>query len=302
VVWFVSVAARLVMVWRGSTVLGFAIFALAEWAATYGVVWLLFRQRSGHVPLNFSRERLSAWAREGWPAFVMVLVGATANRVMVVVVQHLATNEAAGYLSAALRVTEVWWSFSAIFASILLPRLVTIRRNNLARFQTANQTYADLSFLIGLVAALGITLLAPLLVPLLFGAAYVPTTPVLVILFWSGPAIYPGVARTQLFVLRGRLRYDLVVVSAIALTSICLVFLLVPRWGAIGAAAAMCASQWIGIYLVPSLLPRLRRLSHPQWKAFGAPFRLRKVFFDVPALVQADPAPPRRTTFGGKST
>jgi O-antigen/teichoic acid export membrane protein len=301
VVWFASVAARLVMVWRGSTVLGFAIFALTEWAATYGVVWLLFRERSGHVPLSFSRERLGAWTREGWPAFVMVLVGATANRIMVVVVQHLSTNEAAGYLSAALRVTEVWWSFSAIFASILLPRLVTVRRHNLARFQTANQTYADLSFLVGLVAALGITLLAPLLVPLLFGAAYVPTTPVLVILFWSGPAIYPGVARTQLFVLRGRLHYDLVVVSAIALTSIGLVFFLVPRWGATGAAIAMCASQWIGIYLVPLLLPSLRRLSHPQWKAFGAPFRLRKIFLDLPALVQADPTPPARATTAGRS-
>jgi O-antigen/teichoic acid export membrane protein len=291
-VWFTSVAARLIMAWRGSTALGFATFALVEWAATYGVVWFLFRQRSGRIPLSFSRERLGDWAREGWPAFVMVLVGATANRIMVVVVQHLATNEAAGYLSAALRVTEVWWSFSAIFASILLPRLVTIRRHNLARFQTASQTYADLSFLVGLVAALGITLLAPLLVPLLFGSAYVPTTPVLVILFWSGPAIYPGVARTQLFVLRGRLRYDLIVVSAIALTSVCLVLFLVPHWGAIGAAIAMCASQWIGIYLVPLLLPQLRRTSLPQWKAFSAPFRVRRVIAEIPALIQADPTPP----------
>ncbi len=289
-VWGASIIARGCMVWRGNSVFSFAVFALVEWAVTYAVVWTLFKKLSHPIQLSFSREQAAGWAREGWPALVMVVIGATADRIMVVLVQHLATSQEAGYLNAALRITEIWWSLSAIVASILLPRLVTILRDHEEDFPAASQTYADLSFLIGLAAALGVSLLAPVLIPLLFGPVYAPSALVLVILFWAGPAIYPGVARSQLFVLHRRLHFDLPMVLSIATSLLALVFLLVPRYGAIGAAVAMCASQWIGIYGVALLFPSLRLASHSQWRAFSAPLRLPRVLAGIPLLIRSAPA------------
>jgi O-antigen/teichoic acid export membrane protein len=107
-------------------------------------------------------------------------------------------------------------------------------------------------------------------VPWVFGAAYAPSAVVLVILFWSGPAIYPSVARSQIFVSRGQAYLDLPSVACIALLQITLAVSLVPRFGAIGAAVGITSAQLLGFYGMTLVLPRLRRASHSQLAAFAA--------------------------------
>ena len=48
----------------------------------------------------------------------LAVVAQMADRIMVLVVQMLADELEAGYLNAALRITEVWWSISTIVGSV----------------------------------------------------------------------------------------------------------------------------------------------------------------------------------------
>ena len=202
---------------------------------------------------------------------LMVVVGSTADRVMVLIVHNLAPTDAeAGYLNAALRITEVWWSMATIVAAVLLPRIVALQLSDPQRCERATQLYSNVSLLVGFAAAFAVSLTAPFLIPWLFGKAYAPSAIILVIIFWSGPAIFPSVARAQFWVSRGMLALDLPTVISIALIQLGLSLYLVPRHGAIGAAIAMVSAQWLGFYGLTLSVPALRRASAPQFAAFRA--------------------------------
>jgi len=271
-VWSVAMAGRLALVLTGAHVTAFAVLALAEWFLTYAAVCgLLRRVHHNRFHFTFDVPQFRAWFREGWPMVLMVVVGSTADRIMVLVVHNLAATDAeAGYLNAALRITEIWWSMSAIVGTVLLPRIVAMQRSEPERCARATQLYANASLIVPIAAAAAVALTAPFLVPWLFGKAYAPSAMVLVILFWAGPAVYPAAARAQSWVSRGLLALDLPTVACTAVIQVCLAALLVPRHGAIGAAAAMVCAQWLGFYGLTLSVPTLRRASAAQFRAFGA--------------------------------
>jgi len=272
VVWLLALTCRIALIVDNAQVMAFAILALAEWACTYGaVVWLLRRLHFHLFVFSFDRAQIKAWFEEGWPAVLMVIVGSTADRIMVVAVRNLAGDNAqAGYLNAALRITEIWWSISAIVAAVLLPRIVAVQKSAPERSAGVIQLYANASLLIGFGAAIAVTLTAPFVIPRVFGAAYAPSALVMVILFWSGPAVFPAVARSQFWVTQGRLVLDLPSVTTITTLQLSFTMVLVPRYGAIGAAIAMTSAQWLGFYGMALSVPALRRASQPQFKAFAA--------------------------------
>jgi len=271
-VWSVAMVGRLALVLSGAHVTAFAVLALAEWVATYAAVCaLLQRVHQNKFKFIFDPAQLRAWFREGWPMVAMVVVGSTADRIMVLVVHNLAATDAeAGYLNAALRIAEIWWSMSTIVAAVLLPRIVSLQLTDPERCARATQLYANASLLVGTTAAVAVTLTAPFLIPWLFGPAYAPSAFVLVIIFWSGPAVFPSAARAQFWVSRGRLVLDLPTVACTAFVQICMAVLLVPRHGAIGAAVSMVSAQWMGFYGLTLAVPALRRESGPQFAAFRA--------------------------------
>lgn len=271
-VWTVAILGRLALVLAGAHVVAFATLALTEWVATYSAVCLLLRNiHHREFRFSFDTGQLKAWFREGWPMVLMVVVGSTAERIMVLVVHALAPTDAeAGYLNAALRITEIWWSMSTIVAAVLLPRIVSLQTADPKRCVRATQLYANASLLVGTVAAIAVTLTAPFLVPWLFGPAYAPSAIILVIIFWSGPAIFPSAARAQFWVSRGKLVLDLPTVVCTATVQIALAVVLVPRHGAVGAAISMVSAQWVGFYGLTLCIPALRRESGPQLSAFRA--------------------------------
>jgi len=288
-VWSLAMIGRLALVLTGAHVVAFAILALVEWVATYASVCaLLQRVHQNKFRFIFDVAQLRAWFREGWPMVMMVAVGSTADRIMVLVVHNLAATDAeAGYLNAAIRIAEIWWSMSTIVAAVLLPRIVSLQLTDPQRCARATQLYANASLLVGATAAAAVTLTAPFLIPWLFGPAYAPSAIVLVIIFWSGPAVFPSAARAQFWVSRGKLALDLPTVTCTAVVQICLAILLVPRHGAIGAAISMVSAQWLGFYGLTLAVPALRRESRPQFAAFEAlrspvaTFRALYAFFET---------------------
>jgi PST family polysaccharide transporter len=271
-VWTAAKLVSLALVLTGAHVVAFATIALVEWVATYAAVCLLLRKvHRTDFNFVFDLKQLKAWFREGWPMVVMIVVGSTADRTMVLLVHNLAATEAqAGYLNAALRVTEVWWSMSTIIAAVLLPRIVALQQADPERCARATQLYANASLLVATAAAVAVTLTAPFVIPRVFGPSYAPSAFVLVITIWAGPAIFPAAARAQFWVSRGKLVLDLPTVVCTAVVQICLAMFLVPRLGATGSAIAMVAAQWLGVYGMSLIVPAMRRESAPLFAAFKA--------------------------------
>ena len=105
------------------------------------------------------------------------------------------------------------------------------------------------------------TVFAELAIFLLYGTAYLPAAAPLRIITWYTTFSYLGVARNAWVVCKDRQKHLLLVYGSAAISNVFLNLLLIPLWGASGAAAASLAAQIITTMVVPFFIKELRENS-----------------------------------------
>lgn len=267
-------ATKVACVLAGASLAAIAVATAAEALLAAAFLLLAYRLR---------QERVSAWR---WDcarfrtlvgsAVPMVLSGIVLMiylRIDQVMLGALASEAEVGFYAAAVRISEVWYFVPAAIVSSLFPRIVELRATDQALFEQRLQRLYNLMAFLGYGVALPVTLLAPWLVRLLFGSAYQPAGPLLAVLIWAGLFANLTVARNAHFIALDWGRAQLWAASAGAIANILLNLLLIPRYGAMGAAVATCLSYWVAAhgacYASPSLRPAaamiLRALIMPRW-------------------------------------
>lgn len=274
VAFLLSSAAKLACVLAGASLTAIAIATAVEaLLVACGLVFVYLRKA----------ERLSSWRWDGVrfrslvrSAIPMVLSGVVLMiylRIDQVMLGALASEAEVGFYAAAVRISEVWYFVPAAIVSSLFPRIVELRATDQTQFEQQLQRLYNLLAFLGYAVALPVTLLAPWLVQLLFGSAYQPSAPLLAVLIWAGLFANLTVARNAHFIALDWGRAQLWTASAGAIANILLNLLLIPHYGAMGAAVATCLSYWVAAqgacYLSPSLRPAaamiMRSLLMPRW-------------------------------------
>jgi O-antigen/teichoic acid export membrane protein len=269
-----SSAAKLACVLAGASLTAVAVASAIEAllvAAGLVLVYLL------------KAERLSSWRWDAarfrsliHSAVPMVLSGVVLMiylRIDQVMLGALASEEEVGFYAAAVRISEVWYFVPAAIVSSLFPRIVELRALDQVQFEQQLQRLYNLLAFLGYAVALPVTLLAPWLVQLLFGSAYQSSAPLLAVLIWGGLFANLTVARNAHFIALDWGRAQLWTASAGAIANVLLNLLLIPRYGAMGAAVATCLSYWVAAqgacYVSRSLRPAaamiMRALLMPRW-------------------------------------
>jgi len=270
----VSSAAKLACVLAGASLTAIAIATAVEaLLVACGLVFVYLRKA----------ERLSSWRWDGVrfrslvrSAIPMVLSGVVLMiylRIDQVMLGALTSEAEVGFYAAAVRISEVWYFVPAAIVSSLFPRIVELRASDQSLFEQQLQRLYNLLAFLGYAVALPVTLLAPWLVQLLFGSAYQPAAPLLAVLIWAGLFANLTVARNAHFIALDWGRAQLWTASAGAIANILLNLLLIPRYGAMGAAGATCLSYWVAAqgacYVSRSLRPAaamiMRALLMPRW-------------------------------------
>jgi len=143
------------------------------------------------------------------------------------------------------------------------------------------QQLFDALTLLGLLIAVGMTLVGPWLIPLFFGPTYQAAVPVLIVLAWTAPIIFNGAARAQWLLLAGRTVYHIPSALLGIAANVALGLWALPRFGPAGAAASALAGYACSAFLTSWLFPPLRPCARLQMRAFLLPFaphRIRELF------------------------
>ncbi len=216
-----------------------------------------------------SGERVSQWRWDGgWyrrllrEAVPMVLSGVVLMiylRIDQVMLGMLSDQAQVGFYAAAVRIAEVWYFVPTVIVSSVFPELVKLHHSDQLLFQKKLQRLYGLLAFLGYAVALPVTLLAPWLVHLLFGAAYQPAAPMLALLIWAGLFANISVARNSYLIAINSPRALFWFSICGAVSNIVLNLLLIPSHGGMGAVFATLFSYWFAAhgacYLVPTFRP-----------------------------------------------
>lgn len=166
-----------------------AVFAWAEASINIvtfsGSLWFYWKDVASPLSWSWNRGELLRLFAAALPLAISGVFTIVDARIDQVMVQHLLGTTSVGHYAIASRLTENWNLLSYLLCASLFPAVITASQISEGAYRKQiHRLYFLLFYSMVSVSALT-TLLAPPVVPLLFGPAYRPAVPVLELLVWS---------------------------------------------------------------------------------------------------------------------
>jgi O-antigen/teichoic acid export membrane protein len=241
---------------------GFGVWSLVANLLTQNViVTLTMWHKSEFRPkLAFSQPHMRALWSYGKYTFLLRISAFTANQSPRLIVGYLFGATALGAFGLGLRIVEILYQLLSVPATnVILPAIARIR-DDAKRRNGAILTATQLTALLSVPAYVGIAITAPIAFPLLFGAKWTSSVPIIQILCIYGVVGSCGLIWQSILGGLGRPDIALMTSLAAAVTSVT-AMAVGARWGVIGAAGAFVVRGYATLPFMPVVIARLTGLS-----------------------------------------
>ncbi len=207
------------------------------------------------IDISFGREMLSRSKYYIIPS-LMVMIFQHTDRIML---SLMLDEKETGLYSAAITCIGIsGFVFSAIIDSAR-PTILEVKDKNSELYEKrVIQLYSIITFM-SLSQSIFMTVLAKPLVYLLFGSEYLKSAGILAVAVWYVTFSYYGSVRNIWILAEGKQKYLTGINVAGAVANVALNFLLIPYWGAIGAAVASLVTQFFTNVIIGFIFKPIRR-------------------------------------------
>ena len=201
------------------------------------------------IILEFNKSTAISLLKESWPLILSAFAISGYMRIDQIMIKELMNAEAVGQYAAAVRISEAWYFIPMVIASSLFPAIINAKKQNVDLYNARLQRLYALMVWLAIAIALSMTFLSDWVVHILYGEQYNQAGSVLMIHIWAAVFVFLGVA-SEKWLLSENLQIFLMVNTSIGLmVNICLNYILIPKFGVLGAAWSTLISQFVAAYL-----------------------------------------------------
>lgn len=270
----VVVAVRVILIWRQAPIEAFAWAILLE-GVLVALAMLAAYRRAGNRPrqLRPSLAKMRALLANGWPLVLSTAAVAVYQRADQVMIGELAGYAAVGAYSVAVRFVDLLALGPTVLLATLYPALLIARSGDSALYARRVQALFDVSLWSALVLASLLWFAGGPMIRLFYGAAFAGAATVLAVLAWLPLLAFTGMVRLRVLMAENALRTALAIELTACALNIAGNLLLIPRWGASGAALAALAAAGIAPLVAAPFSPVVRRCNGALLLAVLAPLR-----------------------------
>lgn len=284
----VAAAGRVILVLRHAPLEAFVVMLMVELPLSSILMVVLYRRSAGtlsswHWDFAVARRLL----RQSWPLAIAGIATAVFLRADQVLLSRLRGVADVGQYAAAYRLLELAQFLPIALASSLTPAWLEAHDRSSAEYERASRRMFNRVAMLAWALAVPGMLLAPLVVPLLYGGRYHESAAILAVLLAGFPATALGVARQQYLVNEGLTRLQLVASLTGMGLCIALNLVLIPRYGAIGAAMVSIVTHLSADVLLTFAWPQTRRAGVWQLRALVGAWRLPPISITTDAKAPA---------------
>jgi len=188
-------------------------------------------------------EKAKFFFRNGWPLLITSLSILVFTKLDQVMVFHLRTAREAGSYASMVLLIEKSFMFIGIVMTAFFPYLAAQYASDRAQYVKAVRIGHKLFSLVAIPMTVFVIPYRTEVISLLFGRDFAGNADALIFLAAGIPFVYWGAINQKVLVVSNALRLDLFYAAASAIINIALNYLLIPRYGTLGAGAAMLAAH-----------------------------------------------------------
>lgn len=186
--------------------------------------------RAWRIRYSRAKELLN----DGWPLIVSGLAVMVYVRIDQIMLGQMLGDETVGIYSAAVRIIEIWYFIPIAIVSSAFPALM--QNKGQSSFEKNFQRLFDLMFIISFPLALFVTVFSDFIVRALFGLEFQGAAPILSVYAWALVFAFLGVPSGRWYLYEKLQKLALYRTVSGAGINVLLNFVLIPKYGAIGAA------------------------------------------------------------------
>lgn len=258
---------RIILLARGASVEWFALTSVVQMLTNYLFVLPIFFAKSG-VKLSFSLPLGWKLLKRGYHFILSGFTVAVTNYCgKLILAQQLGETEL-GYYSAASTLALMWIFVPQAIVSSANPVLLETKKNDPEHFEERYQMVHLVNLFLGVAAGLGMGILSKFLINFLYGEAYAPAAPLLVILAWTGLFTAIGESRGIWLFAEQKTKYVKYYCAVSAGASLVLNYLLIGLFGPAGACVAALVTGMIQALGAPLLFPGSRDFTFQYFRSF----------------------------------
>lgn len=241
----------------GKSVTYFALATSIDYICIGFGMLLAYRKYRGnklHISWEYGKSLLKKSIHFILPGLMVAIYGQT-DKVML---KQIIGPSEIGFYSTAVSVCNVWCFVLVAIIDSMYPAIMKVHKQSREKFNSRNKLLYFIVFYLSVSISLFFSLFARPIIFLLYGEAYLPAVAPLRIITWYTAFSYLGVARNAWVVCENRQKYLLRVYVSAAVSNVALNMLLIPVFGAAGAAVASLLAQIITLLVVPFFIKGLK--------------------------------------------
>lgn len=256
--------------------LAFVVAGAAETAlAAVGLV-IVYRLQGNRIrQLRFEIDRAKSLLHDSWPLILTSLAIFLQARFDQVMIGEMLGSREVGQFSAAMKLIEVFGFIPTVIYTSVAPTVTTAKMKGDEFYGERLTNIYRLMFVMFLVTAVPIFLFSGTIVVLLYGPEYREAGVLLslfaVRLFFTNFGVAKGLFITN----ENLFRYALVTSGSGAVLNVTLNYLLIPKYGSVGAIWAMIASFAVTTFLMDFFFVPTRWNLLLIGRALATPWKLR---------------------------
>jgi len=186
---------------------------------------------------------------------MMVAVYVQTDKMML---KQMLNEEAVGFYSLASAINYMWVFVLAAIIDSITPTIIQLFSTSKMLYERKNRQLYAIVLYTSFAVAIGIMLLGKFFIKIVYGEAYLNAAGPLRIICWYTAFSYLGVARNAWIICENQQKYLKYISAGAAIANVLLNLVLIPLWGASGAAEASLITQILTITLFPWLIHEMR--------------------------------------------
>lgn len=251
-------APLIAFAWAGFAEMGLGAIALA----------FVYRFKGYSLKLwRWSFPRAKSLLKESFPLLLSGLTIMIYMKIDQIMLGEMVGDRAVGVYTAATRISEAWYFIpTAIIVSVTPSIYKAMEQSKTAYYQYVGRLLRLMN-LMAVIVAVPVTVLAPNIIQLFYGAEFLQSSSVLVIHIWAAIFVFMGVVTLPCFIAEGLTDLTLRRTLLGAVINVVLNLLLIPRYTVVGAAVATVISQAVASYLSHAFHSKTRKLFQLQTRS-----------------------------------
>ena len=257
VAYVVTALYRVILLMQDRSVEWFAIANSVDYCIVAALL-LIFYKINGGPKLTFSIRKSKELLRVSCSYILSGLMVAVYSATDKLMLKQMMSEESVGYYSLAVTISTMWTFVLSAIIDSMKPSITRYYNDDKSKYVSYNKRLYAIVFYLSMAASLGITIIAPWFVRVLYGEEFIPTVNVVRTVVWYVTFSYLGVARDTWVVCEGKQKYLKYLYISSAAINILLNAIFIPLFGALGAAGASVFTQMANVFLIPLLIKEFR--------------------------------------------